>query len=245
MGLEANDQYEGGATFLTVRMGTDDKGRKRAILAKRCPADTPGAKQVFKANGEAAVNKDGDAVYRLEYPALTGQIFKLESTESEYNGKTVKYLQVHVSDQGEHYILTLERGYRYWSDFLMRLPNVRLSEPVRLAPYAIEEDGKFNQGISMKQNERKVERKWNAANGYENGPPMAEQIEINDEVKWDFGKRNRWMEANVLAEAIEELKVVGGDPAAARKPDSTPAPSQSARPKVTPLSEMPDDDLPF
>jgi len=206
MGLETSSNNDNAGTFLTVRMGVDDKGRKKAVLAKRCTADTPGARQVFKANGDPAQNKDGENVYRLEYTAVKGRIVGMENVVSEFNGKSVKYLNIRIEDGAEHFILVLERGDRYWSDFMMRLPMINIDEPVRMAPYAIEEDGKFNQGISMQQHGEKVLRKWTKENGYEGGPPMAEQKEINDEVKWDFGNRNKWLEANVLEPAMAKLE---------------------------------------
>ena len=239
MGLETNDQYEGGATFLTVRMGTDAKGRKKAILAKRCSPEEIGAKQVFKANGDPALNKDGEAVYRLEFPALFGKITKLAKAESEYNGKTVRYLQVHVMDRGELYVLTLERGDRYWSDFLMRLPMIDLDVPVRLAPYAIEEDGKFNQGISMRQDDEKISRKWTKENDYKDGPPMAEQVTVNDEVQWDFGKRNKWLEERVVDPTAEYLEK---QTEALAKADAKPMPKAAASAAA---GDENDDDLPF
>ena len=36
------------ATYLRVGVGEDDKGRKRAVLARRVKEGTPGAVQVFK-----------------------------------------------------------------------------------------------------------------------------------------------------------------------------------------------------
>lgn len=228
MGLETQSHNDGGSTFLSVRMGVDDRGRKKAILAKRSTAETPGARQVFKGNGDPALDKDGNNVYRLEYAAINGRITGMETVQSEFNGKPVRYLNIGIEDRGERFVLVLERGDRYWSDFMMRLPMLDLGKPVRLAPYAIEEDGKFNQGVSMQQDGNKVPRKWTKENNYEGGPPMAEQIEINDEVKWDFGKRNKWLEANVL------------DPAIAYLSKSTAQPSKPAT-----VATDSDDDLPF
>jgi hypothetical protein len=64
---------------------------------------------------------------------------------------------------------------------------------------------------------------------------MAEQVEVNDELKWDFGKRNRWLEENVLLSAQEELAGLHSE-ASRPKTDTKPAPV---------AAEQPEDDLPF
>ena len=134
MGLGTNDQNNSGATFLAVRISTDAKGRKHAILAKRCDEGTPGAKQVFKADGNPAITKDGQNVYRLEYDWVEGRIVKLEKHDADYGGKPKSYLHVHIQDGSERFVLSLERGDRYWSDFLLRLPMIEPTKAVHFQP---------------------------------------------------------------------------------------------------------------
>lgn len=193
-----HNERTGGATMLSVRMTTDEKGRKNAIVAKRCTKDTPGAKMVTKADGMPALDKEGNHVFRLEFDFIEGRITKLEKRESPFG----EFLDVTIED-GERYVLSMERGDRYWGDFLQRLLNVDLSASVKLTPYSIEEDGKYNQGIAMRQYGAKIERKWNSANGYEGGPPQAEYDDF--EKQWRFGKRNAWLEKNVLEVVCEKL----------------------------------------
>lgn len=221
MGLNTNEHNDDGAVFLSVRISTDAKGRKKAILAKRCTADTPGAKQVFKADGSPAANKDGDNVYRLEFDSLTGRIVKLERHDAEFgDGKKQSYLHVSVHDGSDLYVLSLDRGDRYWSDFLMRLPLVDTSAPVTLAPYQIPEEGsdKYNAGIGIRQNGQKVKRKWNKEDGYDGGPPQATFDE--DEQEWKWGKRNKWMEENILAPIAASLQAMPGEVTAPAAPAS-------------------------
>lgn len=196
-----NNQRNGGYTSLSVRTSTDDKGRKRAVIAKRCTKDAPGARIVTKADGMPALDKEGNNVYRLEFDYIEGRIVKLEKRTSDYGD----FLDVMIHDD-EVYMLSLGRGDRYWGDFMQRLLNVDPSKPVRLTPYNIEDDGKYNQGISMVQNGQKVTRKWTKENNYEGGPPQAEYDEF--EKQWRFGKRNAWLEANVLDVFVTKLGAV-------------------------------------
>lgn len=205
MGLERKSSTGDNAIYLTVRTSTDSKGRKRAVLAQRVPQGTPGAVQVFKADGTPATNKEGDTVWRLEYDSITGVITKVAKHDADFgDGKGQSYCRVTITDDGQDFVLDLDRGDRYWADFLMRLPNMKLGAAVTLLPYNImDEQGKYNMGVSMRQNGDKVERKWTAANGYAGGPPKA--IYDEDEGEWKFGKRNKWLEDNVLDAVAAQL----------------------------------------
>ena len=175
-----------------------------------------------------ALDKNGNEVFRLEYDFIEGRIVALENEDTDFG----KFLNVSIRDGGQVYRLRMERGSRYWADFLMRLPMLNLGEEVRLSPYSIKEEGKKtpNQGIAMKQAGEKIARKWNKENDYAGGPPQAEYDE--DEGEWKFGKRNRWLEENVLDPARGTLaKLVS--------PTSSPAIA------VANSSNPDDDDLPF
>lgn len=224
MGLGSNNHES--STRLTVGISKDDKGREHAVIGMRCDESTPGAKMVYKKANEPALDKNGNPVYRLEYDYVEGLILGLAKEETDFG----KFLSITIRDGANTYRLRLERGSRYWTDFLMRLDNVRLTAPVRLSPYSIKEEGKksANQGIAMRQDGDKVERVWNQANGYEGGPPQAEFDE--DEQEWKFGKRNNWLEKNVLDKAIEFLA-------------SVTAPTPTAA--VASQQEQDEGDLPF
>ena len=237
MGLITNDTHEGGAVFLSVRTSTDAKGRKRAVLAQRCKEDTLGAKQVFKADGSPALTKDGDTCWRLEYDAIEGFITRLEKHDADFgDGKKQSYLHIYIKDGPDRFVLSLDRGDRYWSDFLLRLPLLAPQTLTKFQPYSIsDDDGKTNQGISMRQYGKKIERRWNATTGYDGGPPPATFDE--DEQEWKWGKRNKWMEDNIL------------DPIAKEYDEPHPLEGQPQPVGDQPEPEQPpphdEDDLPF
>lgn len=225
MALGTNNET-GYITYLSVRTSTDDKGRRRAVITKRCKKDDPGAKLITRADGKEALDKDGNPAYRLEFDYLEGTITKIERRTTEFG----KYLDIHIRDDRD-YILSLDRGDRYWYDFLQRILNVNIEKPLRLIPYNIEEDGSYHIGIAMRQDGMKIKRRWTSENGYAGGPPPAEQKEVNEEQVWDFGKRNAWLDTNVVDVLSEKLAHNPVEPLRAAA--------------VTPQENTPDDDLPF
>lgn len=219
MGLGNNTSVNG--TRLTIGIGKDDKGRDKAVIAKRCAPDVPGARPSMMKDGTQAVNKKtGEAIWRLEYDFLEGVIVGLEKRETDFG----KFLDIHIDDVGDRYILSLDRGERYWTDFLYRLGGVDLNDRVKLTPYSIpdEDSGRTGKFLVIYQGGAKVERAWTKANDYAGGPPQGEQKEINEEVKWDFGARNRWLEEKVLEPIREKLRFLNTPPN-----DEAPLPTEA------------------
>lgn len=199
MGLGTNDRNF--ITRLKIGTRTDEKGKYHAVIGMRCKPETPGARPILKADGTHVSNsKTGELLYRLEFDFVSGNIIAMARAEDEWG----KYLDVTISDGADTFALRLDRGDRYWTDFLMRLPTLDLSKSVTITPYNFKNDeGKTTQGVAMKQNGVKIERAWNKGNDYAGGPPQAEFDE--DEQEWKFGKRNRWLDENVVDKVIATL----------------------------------------
>jgi hypothetical protein len=190
------------ATYLRIGMGVDDKDRPRAVIAKRCKEGTPGAVQVFKASGDPALDKDGNTVWRMEYPNVEGMVAKIVRSVQEYNGKDIHTLDIHIEDGGSLFILQIDRGDEYWGDFAMRCPNIKWDKPVKLCPYSIpREDNpeKRNRILMVYQGDEKVQRAWNKEST--DGPPQP--VFDEDEKKWMWGKRNNWLDNGPIEEAIK------------------------------------------
>ena len=230
MGLGNNDR-----TFITrLRIGSrlDEKGKTHALVGVRCKENAPGARPVLRMDGTHVSNKKtGELLYRLEYDYVQGTIVAMAITEDEWG----KYLDVTISDAGDTFVLRLDRGDRYWTDFLLRLPMLDLKSPTIFTPYNFKnEEDKTQQGIAMKQGVLKIPRKWTKENGYVGGPPQAEFDE--DDQEWKFGKRNRWLEENVVGPALTTLGI-SVVPAAGASTESMKA--------GQPADNQEEDDLPF
>ena len=192
------------AKRLRVGMGTDDKGRPRAVIAVRSTEGAPGAVQVFKASGEAALDKDGNTVWRREYEDISGKVVKIERNSTEYNGKDIHTLDITIADGLDLYVLQLDRGDEYWGDFAQRAPGVDWSKPVRFAPYSIPREHnpeKRDRLLVVYQDGNKVERFFKKDDP--NGPPKP--VFDEDEKKWLWGKRNNWLDNGPVEEAIKTV----------------------------------------
>jgi hypothetical protein len=236
MALGNNDR-----NFTTrLRIGTrvDEKGKTHAVVGVRCKEDEPGARPILKADGTHVANKTtGELLYRLEYDFVYGTITAMTITEDDWG----KYLDVTINDGGTTYTLRLDRGDRYWTDFLLRLPMLDLTKPITFTPYNFKsEEGKTQQGIAMKQAGQKIARKWTKENDYAGGPPQAEFDE--DEQEWKFGKRNRWLEENVVTPAIATLSKSVEPVASGTLTNDPPA---KYAPPVAGQQGADEDDLPF
>lgn len=196
------------ATYLRVGVGEDDKKRKRAVLGRRVKEGTPGAAQVFKANGEPALAGDGSTVWRTEHPYIEGRIIKIERRQPEYNGKAVDELNISVVDKdGELLVLQLTKGDEYWGDFAQRVPKLDFGKPVKIAPYMIPKEdqhgntieGKYNRMLVLYQDGVKLDRAYKKDDP--DGPPPVTYDA--DEKKWMWGKRNNWLDKGPIEEAIK------------------------------------------
>lgn len=233
-----HNNYDSTLRF-SVGVTRDSKGRRKAVFTLRSTPDTPGAKQVLDKDGQPLLNSRGETLWRMEYDYVNGRIVSIADRTQEINGKPMRFLDLRVVDGSETYTISVKRGDRYWVDFLMRLPNLRLSEPVHMSPYSIEDNGKWNMGVAMKQDGAKVERKWTQANNYgndENGqggmpPPVKDEFED----KWSFSARDKFLEEQ-LKPIVEKLQLL-----------NAPAPVDTDEP-ITPVLEgqqPEEDDLPF
>lgn len=201
--------------FFSVRKGTDSEGREAAVLACRAKQGDRDAKQVFKADGSPATNKDGHTVWQIEYDYIEGLITGMEEKVVAMKGQDRRFLNVSVKGKNTSMVLSLEFGDRYWVDFCNRLLGVDLTKPTYLRPWAIadKDTGKMNYVFMLKQGGQKIEKRWNKANNYGNdadgkgGLPQGVQFDNPKTGKkdWAFLERDNWLQATVVARVAQEL----------------------------------------
>jgi len=205
----------GNATYLRVGIGKDEKGRDRAVIGKRAKEGDPGAVQVMFREGEAAKDKDGNPVYRIEYGYIDGMITKIEREQAEFNGKTVDLLNLTFSTDQGAYRLQLTRGDDYWIDFALRCKGIDWTKPVKITPYSIpqENNPKFsNRLLVPSQGDEKIKRlfmlKWHKEEGAapepEPGTPPPYTYD-HEEGAWKRKKTWNWLDQNCVQEAIDKV----------------------------------------
>lgn len=203
--------------------------------------DTPGAVQRTNKNGKVVYEQidgyvDGIAtsMYHRDHALPTGEI--------------VQELIVRLRDKDEHYHLSIKRGSRYWSELLLRLPNIDLSKPFRIAPYDFmgkdEKTGGERRviGLNIYQGGDKVDPKWTKTNpgdlpqGVQVQKPGGSPVLVNGRPLWDFSARDEYL-LKIFSEIVSQMQ--WGDHAVGGTNDTAPTGTPPA-----PIDGA-EDDLPF
>ena len=120
------------------------------LIHVEVPKETEGAKV---REYETSDGKTGTR-YENVYTEIVGTITKI----AFYYGNFGTTLQLTITDGDEKpVVLALGTSSNYGEDMMKKLPNVDLSMPVKLAPYAFEDNkGKSRKGITVTQNGVKI-----------------------------------------------------------------------------------------
>jgi hypothetical protein len=215
----------GNATFLTIGMGADEKGRPRAVIGRRAKQGDPGAVQVFKKENDPALDKDGNPVYRTEYLFIEGTVTKIERKPG-FDEKPDGKLAIYIGDASGEYCLELNKTTssgkvnEYWLDFALRCDDIDWSKPVRFSPYSIpdEREPKYsNKHLVPSQGGQKIMKKykikWLREPGAELDPNQPPPFTYDaDEGAWRKGKTLRWLEDGPIQRAIDKVAFLNGAP---------------------------------
>lgn len=93
--------------------------------------------------------------YERIVSALSGYIEDITINDGDY-GKTIN-IKLDPNDQGINPFVQLNAATVYGEDFLKKLPNIDLTNEVRMAPFSFtDENGREVRGISITQGEEKL-----------------------------------------------------------------------------------------
>ncbi len=108
---------------------------------------------------------NGRTVWERRDQYVEGVIISMFRKEREYKGEVMNSLAIRLKDVGETYQLEMNEGNRYWSSFMLRLPNLDLTKGVRFAPYDFtDKEGRRVIGMNLIQGNAKVQPKWTKDN---------------------------------------------------------------------------------
>jgi len=99
------------------------------------------------------VNKNNETIRELIFGAITGDIIGLYYND---NGKYQNYSIVFGGSEANKSVSLIE-DTSYANNALARFPNVDFSKPVKLKPYSITKDEKTRCGITVWQDDKKVD----------------------------------------------------------------------------------------
>jgi len=151
-------------TYLTIAYGK---------LRERCKEGEPNA--VWR-------EFEGKGSFAKEYQWIEGRIAKIYYKESKEYGNSY---EVTIDDDVKLWNVSFKENSRYCQDFLVKLPNINLSQVVKLTPYEMKgDDGKEKRGTSVMQNAIKLKNFFSQKEGetwvYREGFPEPKKPKLSD-----------------------------------------------------------------
>lgn len=231
-----------------------DQKRYLTILAdgklhERVDEDTEGAKIRMKKNQdgttEEVTDKDENTIYELTYPGITATVGTIQIVEGDYGSN----LNIDLTDEEDNqFILSIKCDSSYGENFMQKLPNLDLNEPVIFKPFAFKPKGSDQKmrGLTLSQGEPKTAEKVLSAfeKVEENGDrevlikgfPMPDQKKKYNSEKWKifFATRREW----VMDYLVEAEMLLAADASAPVKEEEP----EEEKPKVKKKRKKGDDD---
>lgn len=195
----ALEKYEGGK-YINIYKGK---------FSVRVPEGTRGAVARVLEKGKNA----GKTVYEMYYDSFTGKLVNVRTRDGEY-GKTWEF---DFKDKEEVYTLQLSYSNSYATNILKMLPNVDLTQEMKVQPDQKIEDGKTKSSLFISQNG--VTLKHAYTKEHPNGlPPMVETT-VRGQKVWDDTDRLAFLQAMVDRDILPQLSQEGASTIAASKVD--------------------------
>lgn len=187
MGLENNTS----AKFLSIGDGKITKRVKE-------PTD----------NSVSRVTKEGKTVHEEIYDAISGIITEIKTTDHPQYGR---FWNIMLQDGNESFSLQMNYSGGYASAFLKLLPNVDLSEAVRIIPSMKIDNGKKKVSLFITQHGEPLKHFYTKDNP--NGLPPLQKVKVKKSGKlveqWDDNEMMEFLEKMVVEEIQPRLKKTG------------------------------------
>jgi len=208
MGLEQRT----GGNYITILGGK---------FCQRVPEGTEGA--------ITRVNKIGNTVNEKFYDSFSGKLESIQVKDGNY-GKTWNF---GFRDSKELYTLQLSYSNSFSTAFLKILPNIDLTQEMKVSPSMKEVDGKNKSSLFVNQNGVALKHAYTRDNP--NGMPDMEQVTVKGELVWDDTKRMEFLHNMVNTLILPKLEAV---------PQSTTG-EAVAPVEAKPANDINPDDIPF
>lgn len=164
---------------------------------------TPGA--------EARINKKGVEVWESSHRALFGSITGIEIVDSEY-GKNL-HITLDPNEDNETPIISLSLNSREGTDAMHKLPNVDLSQDVRISPYRFTPEGESKEKSGLSIFQRNEEGKFEVKIGSAFYGEGNTRLHGFPEIDWDNAsesdKKIHWIKVGDFLETYLVANVIG------------------------------------
>ena len=148
------------------------------------------------------VNKIGNTVHEKFYDSFTGKLEKIEVKDGNY-GKTWNF---GFRDREDLYTLQLSYSNSFSTAILKQLPNVDLTQEMKVTPMVKEVEGKRRSSLFINQNGVALKHAFTRDNP--NGMPDMEQVTVKGELVWDDTKRMEFLHNMVNTLILPKLEAV-------------------------------------
>jgi len=173
----ALEQSSSGKTYLSIADGKLVRRHKEA-----------------NAQTQTRITKTGKTVHEEYFNALSGTITGIEKRDHEYGTD----LSLTVQDGDQEYIVQMPYSSRYSSSLMKALPNVDLTQPLKLRPWSLKDGEKTITGITLYQPD-KIAPYYTKEQP--NGLPEMVQVKIKGKVTWDDSDMNAFL----FAASVKQL----------------------------------------
>jgi len=153
-------------------------------------------------NSVERINKNGRIVYEVFYDFIDGVIMNISIKAHDEYGK---FWQVVLKDEESGTVQNLQFNYSsgYANGFLKALPNIDLSQKVKIIPNAKKEADKTKTTIFLKQFDKVI--KWYFTKANPNGLPELKKIKIKGKSTWDDSEAMEFLESMVINQILPKI----------------------------------------
>ena len=154
-------------------------------------------------------NKNGKVVHEEKFSSITGLITDIKSKETPFG----MVWEITMQDGDEEFILSWNYSSRYTNHFFRALPNVDLTLPLTLNPWAMKDKtdpSKTAIGLSIYQGVAGQDKKQKAEFAYTKEQPgdmpELEQHKVKGKIQWDDSAQLEFFETQVRGKYIPAIK---------------------------------------
>jgi hypothetical protein len=151
-------------------------------------------------NAVARVNKLGKTVHEIYHDSFEGKLVNIRTRDSADYGKNWEF---DFKDKGAIWTLQLSYSNSYATNILKILPNVDLTQEIKMQPSQKVEDGKTKSSLFISQNGVTLRHAYTKE--APNGLPDMEKLIVKGQEVWDDTKRLVFLQAMVERDILPKL----------------------------------------
>lgn len=158
---------------------------------------------------QTRVNKNGKTVHEQFFKSFEGRITDISAKDTAFG----RVWEVTMEDNGEEVVISWNYSSRYTNNFFRALPNVELSETVKLQPWSMTDKVDATKkviGLALYQHDIKVPFRWDRENPGE--MPELKQTKRKGKVEWDDSDQLEFFEKLLKSDILPKIAASNSAP---------------------------------